>query len=312
MSKKTLNVVLAKPRGFCAGVERAIEIVEKALIKYGPPIYVRHEIVHNSYVVEDLKRKGAIFVDKISDIPAQAVTIFSAHGVSNKVEQEAESSNLFVIDATCPLVKKVHKEVVRYDQNQRQIILIGHKDHPEVEGTSGRIESDIILVQTIEDVIRLNIKNPDKLCYVTQTTLSVNDTELIIKALKQRFPLIEGPDLRDICYATQNRQEAVKKLSNVVDAILVIGSNNSSNSNRLRDLALEMGIQSYLINGYEEIDFNWFRSLNSIGITAGASAPEKLLDQLLEMLKTNFDLNITTQEGVQENVKFKLPDILLT
>lgn len=312
MSKKTLNVVLAKPRGFCAGVERAIEIVEKALIKYGPPIYVRHEIVHNSYVVEDLKRKGAIFVDEISDIPAQAVTIFSAHGVSNKVEQEAESRNLFVIDATCPLVKKVHKEVVRYDQNQRQIILIGHKDHPEVEGTSGRIESDIILVQTVEDVIRLNIKNPDKLSYVTQTTLSVNDTELIIKALKQRFPLIEGPDLRDICYATQNRQEAVKKLSNVVDAILVIGSNNSSNSNRLRDLALEMGIQSYLINGYEEIDFNWFRSLNSIGITAGASAPEKLLDQLLEMLKTNFDLNITTQEGVQENVKFKLPDILLT
>jgi 4-hydroxy-3-methylbut-2-enyl diphosphate reductase len=311
MAKKTLKVILAKPRGFCAGVERAIEIVERALKKYGPPVYVRHEIVHNKYVVESLKNKGAIFVDEVSDIPDDAITIFSAHGVSEKVEQAAANRSLPVIDATCPLVRKVHKEAQRHEEGGREIILIGHEGHPEVEGTSGRVKSKVTLVQSVEDVARIEVSDESKLSYVTQTTLSVDDTRQIIGALKARFPLIEGPDLRDICYATQNRQDAVRKLADIVDVIFVIGSKNSSNSNRLRDLGEEMGKPSYLINGGEDIDISWLDGKSSIGITAGASAPEILLEKVLDRLSEIAKLVIETQQtGINENVKFKLPEEL--
>ncbi len=307
MNKREIKIVLARPRGFCAGVERAIEIVERALKKYGAPVYVRHEIVHNKYVVEDLKAKGAIFVDEIDAIPTGAITIFSAHGVSEKVESEAVSRVLPIIDATCPLVKKVHKEAQRHELEGHQIILIGHKGHPEVEGTSGRVKEEVILIQKLEDVDKIEVSNPEKLAYVTQTTLSVDDTKVIIQALRKRFPLIEGPELKDICYATQNRQDAVKNLAKAVDIILVIGAKNSSNSNRLRDLGEEMGIRAYLIDGAEDIDSNWFSNANRIGITAGASAPEVLLEKVLDKLSKLFNLNIETMEGVEESVKFKLP-----
>ncbi len=311
MTQRTLKVVLAKPRGFCAGVERAIEIVERALKKYGPPVYVRHEIVHNKYVVEDLKNKGAIFVDEVADVPAGAITIFSAHGVSERVEQDAKVRDLPIIDATCPLVRKVHKEAQKHEYAGREIILIGHEGHPEVEGTSGRVKSKVILVQSVEAVAQIEVLDASKLSYVTQTTLSVDDTRQIIDALKARFPLIEGPDLRDICYATQNRQDAVRKLASEVDVILVIGSQNSSNSNRLRDLGEEMGKPSYLINGGEDIHSNWFEGKVSVGITAGASAPEILLEKVLDRLSEIAELKIETQQtGINENVKFKLPEEL--
>jgi 4-hydroxy-3-methylbut-2-enyl diphosphate reductase len=307
MDKQAIEVILARPRGFCAGVERAIEIVEQAIKKYGAPIYVRHEIVHNKYVVEDLKTKGAIFVDELSNIPKGAITIFSAHGVSEEVENEAEARGLPTIDATCPLVKKVHNEAMRRDEGGYQVILIGHKGHPEVEGTSGRVKNEVILVQKVEDVDKLEVRDPEKLAYVTQTTLSVDDTKAIIQALKARFPNIQGPELKDICYATQNRQDAVRKLTKEVDVILVIGAKNSSNSNRLRDLGAEIGVKSYLIDGAEDIDPNWFNGVKTVGITAGASAPEVLLEKVLDKLAELFHISIKTMEGIEENVKFKLP-----
>ncbi len=310
MNKPDLEVVLAKPRGFCAGVERAIEIVERAIKKYGAPVYVRHEIVHNKYVVEDLKAKGAVFVDEVSDIPEGGITVFSAHGVSEKVEGDAHLRDLPVIDATCPLVKKVHREAQKHEEKGMEIILIGHKGHPEVEGTSGRVKSDVILVQTREDVAKITVKNPANLSYVTQTTLSVDDTKAIIEALKERFPNIQGPDLRDICYATQNRQDAVRKLAKEVDLILVIGAANSSNSNRLRDLGEEIGIKSFLINGAQDIKPEWLNGVSKLGITAGASAPEVLLEKVIDRLAELANIKVNTMDGVVENVKFKLPEEL--
>lgn len=310
MNKPNLKVVLAKPRGFCAGVERAIEIVERSLQKYGAPVYVRHEIVHNKYVVEDLKKKGAIFVDEVSDVPEGAITIFSAHGVSEKVEKDAKNRNLPVIDATCPLVRKVHREAQKHEEKGMQVILIGHKGHPEVEGTSGRVQQEVILVQSVEDVSKVEVTDPERLSYVTQTTLSVDDTKAIINALKARFPKIEGPDLRDICYATQNRQDAVRELAKQVDLILVIGSKNSSNSNRLRDLGEEIGVESYLINGAEDININLIANKQSVGITAGASAPEVLLEKVIDRLAELANIDISTMNGAEENVKFKLPEQL--
>jgi 4-hydroxy-3-methylbut-2-enyl diphosphate reductase len=307
MLNQKIEVILAKPRGFCAGVERAIDIVEKALKKYGPPVYVRHEIVHNKYVVGDLQSKGAIFVDEISDIPPGAIAVFSAHGVSEQVENEARSRNLPVIDATCPLVKKVHKEAQRSEEKGYSIILIGHEGHPEVEGTSGRVKSEVMLVQNVADIAKIQVADESKLAYVTQTTLSVDDTREVIEALKLRFPQIEGPELRDICYATQNRQSAVRELAQQVDLILVIGSKNSSNSNRLRDLGEEMGKPSYLINGAEDIEPKWLENIARLGITAGASAPEILLEKVIDRLRGLANINIKTMEGVNENVKFKLP-----
>lgn len=302
-----MEIILAQPRGFCAGVKRAIEIVERALELYGPPIYVRHEIVHNKYVVEDLKAKGVIFVDNISQIPEGAITIFSAHGVSKKVEEDAELRHLPVIDATCPLVTKVHREAIQSEAENRQIILIGHAGHPEVEGTSGRVEQNVILVESVADLDHMPIISPDKLAYVTQTTLSVDDTKNIIDALKERFPLIKGPGLKDICYATQNRQNAVRELSKRVDIILVIGAQNSSNSNRLRDLGLEMGTPSYLIDDASSIDLAWFGPNYRVGITAGASAPETLVSDIVKYLKDNFTASVSTMEGIEENIVFKLP-----
>ena len=310
MNLRKIDVVLAKPRGFCAGVERAIEIVERALKKYGAPVYVRHEIVHNKYVVEDLRAKGAIFVDNIQSIPKGAITVFSAHGVSEGVENEAKDRDLPVIDATCPLVKKVHKEAQKHEQKGKQIILVGHEGHPEVEGTSGRVKNEVILVQTVDDIKSIKVEDENNLAYVTQTTLSVDDTKEIINALKKKFPSIEGPELRDICYATQNRQDAVRKLAKDVDVMLVIGSVNSSNSNRLRDLGEELGIASYLINGAKDIQPDWFGDCHKIGITAGASAPEILLEQVIDRLSEIADITVKTMEGVDENVKFKLPSEL--
>lgn len=302
-----MKIILAKPRGFCAGVERAIEIVERALEKYGPPIYVRHEIVHNRYVVENLKKKGVVFVSEVDEVPADAITIFSAHGVAESVEEHAKKRGLSVIDATCPLVTKVHKEAIRSEEEGRQVILIGHAGHPEVEGTSGRVAQEVLLVESIADVASIHVKDPEKLAYVTQTTLSVDDTREIINALKKRFPHIKGPELRDICYATQNRQDAVRELANMVDVLLVIGATNSSNSNRLRDLGEEIGTTSYLISGPDDIEISWFEKANVIGITAGASAPEALTDQVLAFLSEIFDTEITTMDGKEENIKFKLP-----
>lgn len=304
----SFHVILAEPRGFCAGVERAVEIVERAIKKYGAPVYVRHEIVHNKYVVDDLRNKGAIFVNKIEEIPEGATTIFSAHGVSEKVENEAKERNLPIIDATCPLVTKVHKEAQQGDEAGNQVILIGHKGHPEVEGTSGRVKNEVVLVSSVEDVDNITITNPDKLSYVTQTTLSVDDTSHIINRLNERFPAITGPNLRDICYATQNRQNAVRELATMVDIILVIGAVNSSNSNRLRDLGEEMGVTSYLINDADDIKLDWLNDIRTIGITAGASAPELLVKNVITHLKTIKTVTVETMVGVKERTKFKLPN----
>lgn len=303
-----LHIILSEPRGFCAGVERAIEIVERALKKYGAPVYVRHEIVHNKYVVEDLRSKGAVFVNDINEIPPGATTIFSAHGVSEKVENSARERSLPVIDATCPLVTKVHKEAQRNEEEGKQIILIGHEGHPEVEGTSGRVKGEVILISKVEDVDSITVQDPEQLAYVTQTTLSVDDTAQIIARLKSRFPAISGPDLRDICYATQNRQNAVRELAKMVDTILVIGAVNSSNSNRLRDLGEEMGVPSYLINNAGDINGAWLEGVQSIGITAGASAPEILVNQVIEHLSTLRSVTVETMDGVKERTKFKLPE----
>ena len=308
--KSNLEIVLAEPRGFCAGVERAIEIVEKALERFGSPVYVRHEIVHNTHVVSTLKKKGAIFVDEIKDVPVGARVIMSAHGVSVKVQNEATLRNLDVFDATCPLVTKVHAEVKKLSKQGYEIIMIGHSGHPEVEGTMGQLESEIHLV---EDALQANIvkvNTPEKLSYVTQTTLSADDTAEIIKTLKKRFPSIIGPKVSDICYATQNRQDAVKLMSKQVDLVLVVGSPTSSNSNRLREVAEKYGAKAYLIDGAEDLDPNWLKNTVSVGITAGASAPESLVQKLLHAVKVLGASSVRRLPGAQEHIRFPLPKSL--
>jgi len=306
-----MKLYLANPHGFCAGVDRAIDIVERALKLFSAPIYVRHEVVHNRYVVNDLVKKGAIFVEELDEIPDGATVIFSAHGVSQKVRSEAGARDLRIFDATCPLVTKVHLEVARHEQNTEDVILIGHTGHPEVEGTLGQYRdnphSQIYLVETVEDVAQLEVKNPQALAYVTQTTLSVDDTKNIIDALRNKFPDIQGPRKDDICYATQNRQDAVRELADKVDVFLVIGSANSSNSNRLRELAEKQNVTAYLIDGAENIDNSWFDNAQAIGVTAGASAPEILVQQVISKLEELFKTNIITNEKAAENVRFQLP-----
>jgi 4-hydroxy-3-methylbut-2-enyl diphosphate reductase len=306
-----MKINLANPRGFCAGVDRAIDIVNRALELFSSPIYVRHEVVHNKFVVEDLQARGAIFVDELSEVPDNSVVIFSAHGVSQKVKKEAESRLFKVFDATCPLVTKVHMEVSRYSQDGHECILIGHKGHPEVEGTMGQYDysqgGNIYLVENEADVQNLIVNNPKKLAYVTQTTLSIDDTEKVIHSLKARFPHIYGPKKDDICYATQNRQDAVKILSQTNDVILVVGSPNSSNSNRLNELAQRMGAQSYLIDDASEIDSDWIKGAKSIGITAGASAPEILVQSVVSKLKELGGSQESEVLGIEENISFSLP-----
>ena len=306
-----MDIFLANPRGFCAGVDRAIEIVERALEIFSAPIYVRHEVVHNRYVVNDLIKKGAVFVEELDEIPDGATVIFSAHGVSQQVRKEAQARELRIFDATCPLVTKVHMEVAQHEKNAEDVILIGHPGHPEVEGTLGQYQkndySNIYLVETIEDVTKLEVKNPHALAYVTQTTLSVDDTRTIITALQDKFPDIRGPRKDDICYATQNRQDAVRLLADSVDVFLVIGSANSSNSNRLRELAENNMVDAYLIDGAEDIDTRWFNNAQSIGVTAGASAPEILVQEVITTLEQLFDTTIITNEKATENIHFQLP-----
>jgi len=302
-----LRVVLAQPRGFCAGVERAIDIVERALRKYGAPIYVRHEIVHNRYVVDDLRRRGAVFVEDLSEVPPGGLTVFSAHGVPRRVEDAARERDLPVIDATCPLVAKVHGEGRRYAAQGREIVLIGHQGHAEVEGTVGQISAPVHLVQTVADVAALRPGTPDMLAYVTQTTLSVDDTRQIIGALQERFPGIVGPDVRDICYATQNRQQAVRELADQVDVILVVGSGNSSNSNRLREIGAELGKPSYLIDNAAALRPEWFAGIAAVGLTAGASAPELLVQGVIDGLRRFDEVSVTTLAGVAEDVRFRFP-----
>jgi 4-hydroxy-3-methylbut-2-enyl diphosphate reductase len=305
-----MKIILAKPRGFCAGVTRAIETVEKALAKFGPPIYVRHEIVHNKFVVESLRKKGAIFVDEVDQIPVGAITIFSAHGVSDRVEEDSLTRGLDVIDATCPLVSKVHREAKKYEEENYEIILIGHKGHPEVEGTRGRVKKDVILVTDENDAHTVEIKNPEKIAYVTQTTLSVDDTKKIVEILEKRFPQMQlGLATKDICYATQNRQDAVRSLSKMVDILLVIGAKNSSNSNRLRDLGEECGLPSYLINGGSNVDPKWFENVKTIGLTAGASAPEVLVQDVVNKIKeiSKSEIAVSDMNGITENTFFALP-----
>ena len=309
--KKSLKIILAQPRGFCAGVERAIEIVERALKIYGPPVYVRHEIVHNKRVVNNLSSKGAIFVKELDQIPEGAVTVFSAHGVSQKVEDTAGVRNLPVLDATCPLVAKVHKEGQRYSKDGFEVILIGHEGHPEVEGTMGRISGPVYLVSNTDDVKRLKVKNPDKLSYVSQTTLSVDDTRDVINALQERFPKIVGPDVKDICYATQNRQSAVRDLVKSVDLVLVVGARNSSNSNRLKDIGSESGVDTHLIETADDMSLSWFENVDSVGITSGASTPDELVKEVIDRISTFTSIEIEKQPGKEENVVFKLPKELL-
>ena len=302
-----IDVWLASPRGFCAGVERAIEIVERAIDLYGPPVYVRHEIVHNKRVVETLRAKGAVFVEEVDDVPDGAVTIFSAHGVSEAVENQAKERDLPVIDATCPLVSKVHKEGQNHAKKDRQVILIGHEGHPEVEGTQGRIPGGVLLVTKPKDVAQLEVRDPDKLAYVTQTTLSVDETRDVIEALKERFPTIIGPDVKDICYATQNRQQAVRNLAEHVDLLLVVGATNSSNSNRLREIGTELGVPSYLIDDADNLDPAWLKNVDIVGVTAGASAPEELVQEVIARLGDFAEVKLKKLEGVEENITFKLP-----
>ncbi len=305
-----MRVVLAEPRGFCAGVERAIEIVERALEKYGPPIYVRHEIVHNRHVVDRLRAKGAHFVDEIDEIPEGGVTIFSAHGVASAVEQHAAERGLPVIDATCPLVSKVHIEGQRYANQGREIILIGHAGHPEIVGTMGRIDGRVHLISAPGEVASLEVTNPDKLAFITQTTLSVDDTRAVIEAVKARFPTIVGPDTKDICYATQNRQRAARDLAKFVDVVLVVGAPNSSNSNRLREIAAESGVPSYLIEDARALDPSWIEGTSAVGITAGASAPAELVEEVISRLREMTQVELSVLPGVTENVRFRMPSQL--
>ncbi len=305
-----LHVILANPRGFCAGVTRAIDIVERAIDRFGAPVYVRHEIVHNRFVVDQLRAKGAVFVDELTDVPPGATTILSAHGVAKAVQKEAEDRNLPVIDATCPLVTKVHIQGRRYAKAGRQIVLIGHAGHAEVIGTIGQIDAPVLLVSSAQDVAALQIDPATPIAYVTQTTLSVDDTRGIIAALHQRFSDVAGPDVDDICYATQNRQTAVRKLAEVSDVLIVVGSRNSSNSNRLREIGEEMGIRSYLVDGGDDVDPAWVEGVETLGITAGASAPDALVDSVIAKLRRLRTLTVTQLEGVSENVEFSLPPIL--
>jgi len=305
-----MNILLANPRGFCAGVNRAIEIVERALELFGAPIYVRHEVVHNRYVVDCLRDNGAVFVDELSEVPDGSIVIFSAHGVSKAVRREAADRGLRVFDATCPLVTKVHLEVMRHQKDNRECILIGHAGHPEVEGTMGQFEANNIrmhLVETPQDVEQLSVGDPDNLAYVTQTTLSMDDTADIIDALRRRFPAIVGPKKDDICYATQNRQDAVKSLAQTSQVVLVVGSVNSSNSNRLQELAQRMGAASYLIDDAGQIDPEWLSGVESVGVTAGASAPEVLVQSVIARLRDLGGTTVNEAEGRQENVVFSLP-----
>jgi 4-hydroxy-3-methylbut-2-enyl diphosphate reductase len=305
-----MKIILAKPRGFCAGVTRAIETVEKAIEKFGTPVYVRHEIVHNKFVVESLRKKGAIFVNEVEQIPVGAITIFSAHGVSDKVEEDALNRGLEVIDATCPLVSKVHREAKKYEEDDYEIILIGHRGHPEVEGTRGRVKKPVILVTNEDDARNIEIQNPQKIAYVSQTTLSVDDTKKIVEILENRFPTLQkGLATKDICYATQNRQDAVRDLCKIVDILLVIGAQNSSNSNRLRDLGEESGLKSYLINGAQDIEEKWFENVEKIGLTAGASAPEVLVQEVILKIKeiSQKEVGVFDMNGIEENTFFILP-----
>ncbi|TFW30491.1 4-hydroxy-3-methylbut-2-enyl diphosphate reductase [Massilia horti] len=301
------EILLAQPRGFCAGVDRAIEIVERALKQFGAPIYVRHEIVHNAYVVEDLRNKGAIFIEELDDVPAGNTLVFSAHGVSQAVRREAESRGLTIFDATCPLVTKVHVEVSKMRKQGCEIIMIGHAGHPEVEGTMGQAEEGMHLVETVADVEKLQVANPDLVAYVSQTTLSVDDTADIIAALKRRFPTIIEPKKGDICYATTNRQEAVKFMAPQVEVVIVVGSPNSSNSNRLREVAEKKGTPAYMVDNAGKIDPQWIVGKKRIGVTAGASAPEVLVQAVIDHLKALGAASVRPLEGVEENVTFPLP-----
>ena len=309
--KKEIHITLAEPRGFCAGVDRAIAIVEKALQKYGSPIYVRHEVVHNEFVIENLKRKGAIFVENMEDIPKGSHVIYSAHGVSKLVRKKASDFNLVPIDATCPLVTKVHKEVIQQNKKGHIIIMIGHEGHPEVDGTMGQVDDNdkTFLVQNLGDIDRLRIKNTEKISYVTQTTLSIDETKEIINKLKTKYPNISGPNKSDICYATQNRQDAIKSLIKDKELIIVVGSSNSSNSSRLAELAKQEGVESVLVGNIESFDLSILLNKKKIGITAGASAPEILVKNLIKKIKSNYDVLIDEMNGVEENIIFKLPNI---
>ncbi|HLX02753.1 MAG TPA: 4-hydroxy-3-methylbut-2-enyl diphosphate reductase [Trinickia sp.] len=305
-----MRVILAQPRGFCAGVVRAIEIVDRALQRHGAPVYVRHEIVHNRHVVENLRSKGARFVEELDEVPHGAVAIFSAHGVAQSVERDAEQRGLDVLDATCPLVTKVHVQGRQYVAAGRTLILIGHAGHPEVEGTIGQIPGQVLLVQSEAEVATLPLADDTPLAYVTQTTLSVDDTRGIIEALMRRFKDIVGPDTRDICYATQNRQAAVRELSKQVDVLLVVGATNSSNSNRLREIGTESGVPSYLVADGSEVKPEWFAAAQTVGITAGASAPEEMVEHVIDALRALGPVDVTTMTGREEKVEFKLPSKL--
>ena len=302
-----MKIILAQPRGFCAGVVRAIEIVERALERHGAPVYVRHEIVHNRHVVESLTAKGALFVEDLSEVPTGAVTIFSAHGVSRAVEMDAEARSLSVLDAVCPLVAKVHHEGQRYLDQGRIVILIGHAGHPEIEGTMGQLKGEVHLIESSRDVERLDVPDDAPVAYITQTTLSVDDTRATIEAVKMRFRDVIGPETRDICYATQNRQTAVRELATLVDVILVVGAANSSNSNRLREIGEEAGIPSYLVADGRDINKEWFDGKTTIGLTAGASAPEVLVDDVISTLRRLGPLEVSALSGMEERVYFRLP-----
>jgi 4-hydroxy-3-methylbut-2-en-1-yl diphosphate reductase len=306
-----MRVILAQPRGFCAGVIRAIDIVEQALQTFGAPVYVRHEIVHNRHVVEALRAKGARFVEHLADVPTGAISIFSAHGVARSVEDEAQARGLRVLDATCPLVAKVHTQGKRYVAAGRRVIMVGHAGHPEVEGTMGQIPGRVLLVQTVEDVAALDLDATTPVAYITQTTLSVDDTRAVIAAIEQRFSDVVGPDTDDICYATQNRQLAVRELAKVADVILVVGAKNSSNSNRLREIGVEIGVPSYLIADGSEVRSGWFREADVVGVTAGASAPEELVADVVAALRSSGPIELSVLPGITENVEFRLPAELL-
>jgi 4-hydroxy-3-methylbut-2-en-1-yl diphosphate reductase len=301
------EVLLAEPRGFCAGVDRAIEIVEKALVKFGRPIYVRHEIVHNTYVVNDLKAKGAIFIEDLAEVPPGATLVFSAHGVSQAIQREAEQRGFRIFDATCPLVSKVHVEVAKLSKEGYEFIMIGHKGHPEVEGTMGQLSEGIHLVEDISDIARVRPKQVEKLAVVTQTTLSVDDTADIAAALKARFPQLREPKQQDICYATQNRQDAIKLMTGQVDLIIVVGSPTSSNSNRLAELSRKRGVAGYMVDDASELQDQWFEGVQRVGLTAGASAPEILVQHVIERIKALGATSIRKMDGIEETVKFPLP-----
>ena len=307
-----MKIYLANPRGFCAGVDRAIEIVERSIVKHGPPIYVRHEVVHNKFVVNNLKNKGAIFVDEISEVPSGSVVIYSAHGVSQAIRKEANDISAVIYDATCPLVTKVHKEVTRRQKNNHQVILIGHAGHPEVEGTLGQAteNNNIDLVESIRDVEKIELEQGRDISFTTQTTLSIDDTNEIVEALKVKFPNIQSPKKSDICYATQNRQDSVKEVIKNSEVLIVIGSKNSSNSNRLREIADNQGKPSYLVDGVEDIDNEWLNGITSIGLTAGASAPEILVQEVVSFLMSSGGTEVIEVDGAEESVSFPIPALL--